>query len=837
MIDFDVLKSHGLTNKRLKEIFTSKAPEKLGTQTKGKRGKSFKGEEAVQVDSASITGPTEPYQTEDKSDWGIRQMLEKRIAGRLTEAWEYTVSNYKLWLPVDMAWDSPPITETNLPLMLLAQGKISLENCRKDVEALEVSTGQSLIEKDKNGKPLRVNLPKFFEVSHNLMKQLVTRRVAAISARYNQYPFLKYDSRFTSQVGKCRADMMTAVADTMAEDFNYRHKLPQWIREQTLYTTATCWVDRAWTREEQILPISRGDGADRTVTTTDTVTTKEGVNFVSTHPSRTFYDFSAALADLNADIGPTWGGFWDMTRLNAIRRQPDMYWNAEAISSDSGFWDTFQNDRTYFDIYYKSDAIKLPASAGGSRDNNDRRSASGFYSANSEDDSICLTNYFEKINPKAEGIGTYPHPVWVRFVVAGSRTVVFAEILPSTPGFVIPYNANDSRLVNTSFAHDCLSYQDQISNLLSQLLQTQKQGLTSIIELDTDGMDAANISAFKSGMRGENYYASNTHVIEFSGQKLGDIGLDPKSRGRRVNVEQFSTVEKTNEIFNSIMRLMNLAERALFFTAQEMGQYVTKETNATEVNAVNSTTLTMHDYHAQGVDEGLAAMKRIIYESKLALGDDTVQAAVFDRYPLHIIERAGFAVFDEDNDPATDDDIRQKRATPTGDTPRFTLTGSKENLRYNYAYTSREGTNRAVNSQTAALQMQLVQGIMQNQQLVEAVPREKVAEMLNEAFRSSGSGINLNLRFPGNGSDPLTAEQQQAIQQQAQQSQQVGQVLDAALQEMAALKEQAAKQQADSQQLARAIQSIAESVRALAITSQDVGPGQVAPGAPTRGQQ
>ena len=133
--------------------------------------------------------------------------------------------------------------------------------------------------------------------------------------------------------------------------------------------------------------------------------------------------------------------------------------------------------------------------------------------------------------------------------------------------------------------------------------------------------------------------------------------------------------------------------------------------------------------------------------------------------------------------------------------------------------------------------LQLVQGIMATPAMVNAVPREKIAEMLNEAFRSSGSGLNLNLRFPGNGSQPLSAEQEQAMQQQAPQYQQMGQVLTGVIQELQAMKEEQLRNQDATAQLARAIQTIAESVRAQVITTQDVPAGGMAPGVPTRGRQ
>ena len=80
MIDLEALKAAGLTNARLKAIFTAKAPDGPQDGAKAKKPKRFKGEAPAQDVAASATGPTEPYQNSDTSDYGIRRMLEKRIS-------------------------------------------------------------------------------------------------------------------------------------------------------------------------------------------------------------------------------------------------------------------------------------------------------------------------------------------------------------------------------------------------------------------------------------------------------------------------------------------------------------------------------------------------------------------------------------------------------------------------------------------------------------------------------------------------------------------------------------------------------------------------------------
>ena len=127
--------------------------------------------------------------------------------------------------------------------------------------------------------------------------------------------------------------------------------------------------------------------------------------------------------------------------------------------------------------------------------------------------------------------------------------------------------------------------------------------------------------------------------------------------------------------------------------------------------------------------------------------------------------------------------------------------------------------------------------LLQSQPLLNAVPREKIAEMLNEAYRNSGTGFNLNMRFPGDGSTPLSNEQEQMQQQNQQSIQQIVQALQGLMGEMQNIKQQSLKNASDTQQLARSIQSVAESVRAQVITAENVPAGAVAPGAPTRGLQ
>jgi hypothetical protein len=97
---------------------------------------------------------------------------------------------------------------------------------------------------------------------------------------------------------------------------------------------------------------------------------------------------------------------------------------------------------------------------------NEREANVGLYSADKGELPVLLTNYYERIVPAAHGIGTYPFPVWVRFVWVNDTRCIYAEIMPSRPAAMLSYNQNDKRNCPVIRARND-AWQDAMNNLAS----------------------------------------------------------------------------------------------------------------------------------------------------------------------------------------------------------------------------------------------------------------------------------------------------------------------------------------------------------------------------------
>lgn len=813
MVDYSILKSKGLTNERLKQVMTAERPKDRAERPRKSRFAKKDLANVTEQFSAVLNLP------EDPSDFDLREFFEERIQLRLEEAWERTFDSYRLYAAVDIAMDSSPINQYNWPLMMLAQGHINLEQCHSEISNLSSELATRLFESDaKTGKPFKVNIPKFSEISYNLVHSLVTRRVAAVGTPIaTRFPFLRFDSRSTSLVGKLKAELMTQRAEIMSDQFGYRHDIIQSVRDASCYSHQVEFCRSSWDVQKQTLKMRKpkdgatGAGEEDTDFEDREVIVKEGIDFVSPHPTRVFYDVSYPLTKLNSDSGPAYIGYWDVIRFSDVRMN-DQYYNRESVEMDPAAWEFLTNNKAYFQIYYP-DTIIFPSNnrLGNLQSmGNDRKATMGFYAAGDDDISVTITQYFEKINPKKIGLADYDGDVWIRFVVGGNRTVIFAEVMPSSPACVYSYNENDSRLYSPSFAHQVMPFQDQISNLLSQLLEIQLQGLTKIFELNKDGMDAADISTFEDSIKTKRYDAAKTIILKYSRQSMLDMGIDPKTV-ERVRAVEISTSEKTTEIFKSIVQLLAFAERLLFFSPQELGQVAPREITATEANIVNNTTLGIRDFHTLGIEEGLAAKKRIICDATIALGSDEIQLPVLNRFPRSVVEKLGAKIVETDGDPDT---------TETARTGRFTLRMSSVDLLHDYAFTSRDGLDRPQSSAVAANLIQLLQVVSQSPQLQGVVSNEKAIELLNEISRNLGGGFDLKLELP-NGANPTSALTPDILEQVKSAMGQVTQAITTLAQEQKKDRDAIAK-------LAQAVTSVSRTVASNVNTKA----GEVAPGIP-----
>lgn len=744
MVDFDILKQVGTTNERLREVLTATKPEKPTKLSK---------EEQENLDR----------------DIKNRQRIEKLINSRLREHIVFTLRNHHIYSAVDLAWDSAPINKQTVPLVMYAQKRLSLDSCVSELSKLKVS--DKFVRKSESGQPTQIDLPKFFETNINLVRSLITRRLSAQSNKYNNlYPFFKYDPRSTTATARLKGDVLSQRMDIMADQYDYRHFQTQCIRDMMLYGHSVAFPRASWEREVHWQRKNLSDEFEGSEIEKEARVIKEGLSWINPHPSRLFWDINHPLNSLNSDSGAEYVGYWEVLKYKDIADNP-AFFNRSRVSYTDFTTGLFGNNNAYWSQYYST--VVAPPRVEDLTSFNDRRNQIGLYNSEYDDSSIFVSEFYWKIIPKEYGIGDYPYPVWVHFKIASEDTIIFAEIMPSSPAAVYSFNENDNRLVNISIAHELMGFQDQLTNLFSQLLETAKADLFAVAVLnsdifpdDTEGQKLAE--EFRATMKGENFYAT-THVLEASFSRLRELGIDTNA-DNIFKVVRSGANTNLQSIFSSIVQVMSMAERLMALSPQEQGQPSPRETSATEVQVIANTTESVYGFISDAIDEGRAAVKRICYESLIACGSNHIYLPVLNRYPASVVEAAGFRVADAGDmfDPQSE--------------RRYTVIGEKHKLIHDYVFNSRDGSERSSNMAAANILTQMLP-ILQNPQLLQALTKEKYYEILNAIFRNSGAGIDLNLQLqPGEDNTLVPQEQQDAMANSQQNNQEMGAIIQQLIQ-------------------------------------------------------
>jgi len=741
-IDFDILKMCGTTRERLREFFTAKMPT------------------AAKQSKLSLTKEGKAELKRIKSDVEKRQQFENMIGSWLHENIYYALQNHQMHSAVDIAWDSSPINKYSLPLMQFAQGRIDVS--RAETALKSVPNGEKYVRKNESGQVVGIDIPKFTEMNVNLVRSVITRRVAAQTAKYELWPFFKYESRDGTQVGRVRADMTSQRMDIMADQYGYSPFQEQVNRDMLLYPNGSFAFPRCgWERDVQWRkkPLAEELRSDQIAK--EAVVVREGVAWVNPHPSRVFYDNNYPASSLNTDTGCEYVGFWDVDRWGNIRHNPD-YFNQDrvAFSADTAAW--FTHYAAYFQQFF--DRISIPGVPDSPGDRNDRKNNVGLYSGEGDDVSAFFSNLWVKVTPKNWGWGEYPYPIWVHLKCAGDNTVVYADIMPSGPCAVFRFNCNDGRLNNISMAHELMQYQDQLTNLYGQLLQTIQADLFAVAVLNEDvfpeGAEGENVKEeFKKVMSGNAWHTS-MQVLSCSFEKLSQLHGKEITPDMVFKVVRSSPNTAITAIFESIARVIAMAERLMVLSAHEQGQAATHEISATESNQIATSTDAIYNFISAAMDRGRAAMKRICYESLIACATDEVRLPVSKRYPKDVIAKAGFKPMDEDD---------------SSDTVGYiTAVGKKQSLVHDYIFTSRDGGNRASNTAAANALVQLITPFVTSNPsaqnaILSAMGKEKLFEIINSVFRLADAGVDLNLELKPGDDDNLLLEDSQQVMQILQQ--------------------------------------------------------------------
>ena len=701
MVDLKILKETGCTSSRLREIFTS---EKSG------------------------------------EDFEIKERLTELIESRIHDGVIFSAKHSNLYMSVDLAWDSLPINKATIPLLQYAQGKIDIEGCHKDLENLDCA--DQFCEYDEENALKSINVMRLYEVSVNLIRSYVTRRVAAQVSRFNNmFPYFKFEPRGTGVVDKVRGDVLSQRVEVMADQFGYRHHFGQSIRDMFLYGKTISFPTQGWTRDVSWRYSSDPVTGERTK---ESYVEREGVAFVKPHPTRVFWDTSAPLPQINDNIGPDWIGYWDIIKYSDMHKNP-AYWNTDKIEFNNNLIGAYDQNKQFFNYYFDSASLTFPKLKDDFALRNERTANIGVYASDERDKGMFLTNIFMKVNPKAEGIGDYPFDVWLRLVVASDSTVLYAEFLPSLPAVYGGINENDDRLANISIAHEIMPFQDQMNNIMTSMLHLMKVGMMKIIAIDQDAIDPEVREYIKDGLADDTFYAK-PKAIFYSGTKAADLGINANNFVSVVDVHS-ELAGSISQSISGILQLLNLVERLLILSPQELGQPSPREISATEVTEIANTTNALYSFISDGIDDLRSATKKMLYEHLVNCSTEPFNVPVKGRYTVKAVQEAGFDVEDVGDIP----EVPRRR----------NVLGLPTTLLHEYMFTSRDGAERARDVQSAQVLGQLLQQLMQSPELAQAVGKERIFDMLNEIFRMSGAGYDLLLETDETEDQQVAASMQQ----------------------------------------------------------------------------
>lgn len=686
-----------------------------------------------------------------------RRRWESKIRSRLYDGIGANLRAARPNQAVDMAWDAPPIQRHMIPLLLWAQGKIKIERAYTSCVA---GSGQEQADRffrrtSSNGKEvISLNQNRITDISIDLLRSYVTRRHAAMDALWsNLWPLFKYDPRGTDDVAMLRADALSQRVDIISDAYNYRHFFSQCRRQMLLYGWSVAFPRACWDRQIswRFEPTNTGEPSDKV----ESYVTREGLDFINPHPSRIFYDLSVALANINTDTGPTFIGYWDIVRWGSLLGPSAPFYNLDHVFMTNAWSDLVNGFPDFFCYYFDPCVLSWPdcnltdPSVGNERDVN-----IGKYSAQAKDVGVLVTHYFERINPKHEGMGEYDADVWVHLTVAGDCTVIGGEYLTSLPGVYGAVNWNDGRLANQSMGMALLSYQDQASNIMSSMLMQLRTSLIQLWLLDKDSLDPEILEEFKKNATDSNWWVERK-VLVYSASKLRELGVQDPRNAFGVVQAQIQNVFESG--LKALAQLLNLADRLLILSPNELGQPNPREVSAREVSDIATSVQAMYAFINQGPREQIAAVKELIYDSLICCGTQNFRVPVTKRYTRDVIKRAGMDI--------PPDVVVSEEVGPDGKTvvPINTpIMGNLRNLVYDYYFDSRDGSERVQNTQGAQVVMQLLQSLLQVPPLAQRMGLRNIMDAANIVIRMSGAPWNFQFEVPQGGDDSLETPQPEA---------------------------------------------------------------------------
>lgn len=675
----------------------------------------------------------------------------EREAARIRDGVDYNMKNWRLWWALDQAMDAPfhQISYTLLRDILSkdyddAKVKSLIEDFGVAHLLEPVRKEDGTVDTNADGtEKTTLNLPVFFSVFVPLCMAYHKARWSKLFNDRNLTPLYKYEPAYSTPDNRLRCDIWTSRIATMSSQYGYANDEKDSIFQALHYGLSIAFPREAWHREKQL----GSDGKEKVV--------REGLRFNMPPPERMYYDMSEKLSTMNSKSGLAFAGYWHIAKLGDVRDSD--WWNKDKITYGNDV-DIITSNPNFFGNIYPC-ALNFPAKLS-AEDENDREKQYAAYASAEPDTAVLLTEHFTTIVPKSVGIGTYEYPINVRMVMMNYDTVAFIEPLYCGIGAYYGYDADGNRAKNSSLTLEVLPFQDHISNIISQWILAAKKNLMSVTFVDTAIVPAGAILELKN--EGEKMLRGRS-FIEFNSR---DLSAALGEKREAFYSPQFPMLP-TGEMQQLIRGLLDLLERALQFSPQEIGQAASHEQSATESNIIHNNIGNRVQFTGTFIDDGIWAKKKMLYEASVANMDDDIWAEVYPNYTASLDEFKKLC-----------DKLKIKFEDTAGNDGEKAIVKAKSDALIVDAFASpRDGTNRINNQAVATAAVQLLSAFSSNPALFQAVGPEQVVELTNQIASLLQLPKDFRLRFnaknyaeaqQGGGGQEMVSQIQEGMQQMAE---------------------------------------------------------------------
>lgn len=733
--------------------------------------------------------------SKDKPDEKIKE-LTNLIQSRIQEGLTRNLRESRHWAAIDAAFDASFYQVTPTLARSLLSGKMDSAGVLKAAQDWGLTHMIAEGRNAKGEKTKTIDLPAFFQITVPIAKAYVTIRTAKIFNDRNLFPLFKFEPSRLTTTNKMRCEIITDRIQTMSSQMDYPGVMRQAIMNKNIYGVSLMFPAECWYTEKQTHE-KKGKEEEKII--------REGLRYNLPHPSRVAWDLNYRVGTFNSDTGCSWALYWQIQRYGDVKDN-EMYWNTDKISFGTN-WMTFAP--TFFATVYPC-VMKFPdqsrnlgATSGAGE--MDRESQAGFYAASQSDQAVTLTQTFMKIQPKKYGLGTYDHKVWFRFVVASDSTIIYAEPLAYNPVIYRGYDAHEERELNTSLVLESIPFQDHISNLMTQQLLSIKQNLISVVFVNEDAVGKGTMDKIHNlGQK----LITETTFVPYSAKMMQFAGKDLREAFIPVNFPRLDTTV----ILQGIRSMLDMMERVLVMSSQEIGAAASHEQTAQETRVIQQSTSNRLNFTASYDDDADLAWKKQLYDALMAYGDDDMYAQVgttADADAKKALEKLGFTVEEEGD---------QKKNT------KSLVKGGKTALLYEEFSSTRAAAYRIDNVALSNAMVQLLQVVVSNQAMFEVIGPVQAIKMINEIGNLAGFAKDWKLEVV-EGTSPEQAKQE-TVEEVGAMLEQLKKVLEGEMQQAIAPLGEGLQQVAGQvQQIGQAVPQLAEQLAQLSQAVPEISKG------------